>query len=145
MNTLILFLGFFSALLFACVIVIRFDTLCGWKESIFKVLQGAADRPIRFFFLAAFLWFVLLALRVHAGFRLSPIWHKTILFLVCVYTFVFFNPQQAVSTANAKEPVYCPDKMAYSVMGGHYIRCEDFDEFHAELHKGVLRKDLYLK
>lgn len=131
------------AFLIPFIFFVSFDSLCGWQESIFKILNSSRNRPVRFIFFAALLWLIILRLRIHT-LRLPPIWHRSLLFVVCVYTFVFFNPGQAVSNAKANEPVYCPDGMAYSVGGGHYIRCEDFDLFHEELHNGKTRADLYI-
>ncbi len=71
--------------------------------------------------------------------------HKLLLSFVCAYTFLFFNPQTALSTAKPQKDVYCPNNYAYGVAGGHYIKCEDFDEFHLDLFHGKTRTDLYIK
>lgn len=77
--------------------------------------------------------------------RHGSLWHKVTLSFVCVYTFLFFNPQEALSTHKSNVTVYCPDGYAFKVDGSHYIRCEDFDEFHADQHNGKPRADLYIK
>lgn len=135
----------FSALTFLIFLVslIRFDTLVRWQEAILKILDGTRNRPIRFVFFAALFGFLGCSLRINT-LRLPPVWHRSILCFVCLYTFVFFNPIQAVSNAKAVSTVLCPDGLAYRLVSGHYIRCEDFDEFHADLARGTVRADLYI-
>lgn len=70
--------------------------------------------------------------------------HRILLFFVCCYTFVFFNPQVGVSSAKQGNTVHCPDGYAYRLANGHYIRCEDFDLYHEDEFKGRIRADLYL-
>lgn len=128
---LVTLIGFFS-----------FETLGRWQEAHFKVLDRGADRAIGLIFFAALGYFIItLGLRVHT-FSLKRVWHIPALVGVCIYTFVFFNPQANISSANT---TYCPDGYAFRLKSGHYIRCEDFDEFHIEKARGHMRTDLYLK
>lgn len=144
MPFLIVLLIFFFALLIALVCVVRFETLCCWQESVLQILKGGRYGTVRLFFFAALFGFFSLGLRIHT-LRLPPICHRSILVLVCIYTFVFFNPQAALSTSKQGGDVYCPDGYAFKVDGGHYIACEDFDEFHEERSRGKTRTDLYLR
>lgn len=144
MPFLIVLLLFFFALLFALIIFISFDTLCSWQETVLQILKGGRYGTIRLIFLTALFGFFSLGLCIHT-FRIPPAVHKTILVIVCIYTFVFFNPQAALSTSKQGGDVYCPDGYAFKVDGGHYIACEDFDEFHEERSRGKTRTDLYLR
>jgi hypothetical protein len=62
-----------------------------------------------------------------------------------IYTFIYFNPQAAMSTQKPSNETFCPNGMAYGVKGGHYVRCEDFDEYHLDEYHGKIRVDLYIK
>lgn len=132
------------ALLFFLVTLIgffSFGTLVRWQETHLQILNRGGSCGIGLIFFAAFGYFIItLGLRVHT-FSLKRGWHWTALVGVCIYTFVFFNPQANISSANT---VYCPDGYAFQLKSGHYIKCEDFDLFHVEQSKGNLRTDLYI-
>jgi hypothetical protein len=143
MDSLILAGFLFLALLITFIVIVSLETLIGWQERVLQVLDGSRNRPIRFIFFAALGCWLACGARIHS-FSLAPVWHRFFLCLVCIYTFVFFNPQQNMSNAKAAQTVLCPDGLAYRLPAGQYIRCEDFDEFHAAWAKGNTRADLYL-
>lgn len=120
--------------LFAVRLVLGVDAFRSGKKPTLEQVQNRIGIFRLFGLFRSFLWP-----------RHSSLRHKIFLCLVCAYTFVFFNPQAALSTAKQNKDVYCPNGMAYQVEGGHYIRCEDFDEFHFDQYHGRLRKDLYIK
>lgn len=124
-----LYVGFFSIRF-----VLSLDTFHRWHKSTLQKIQNG----IGIFGLG---WFIFISLLWP---RHSSLRHKVILCFVCAYTFLFFNPQVALSTSKANNTTYCPDGMAYKVDNSHYIRCEDFDEFHADQYHGRLRADLYI-
>jgi hypothetical protein len=69
---------------------------------------------------------------------------KALLLSTVVFTFLFFHPDRILANL-FDERTLCPDGYAYQLGNGHYIRCEDFDEFHEGLSRGIFRKELYLK
>ncbi len=129
MTQLLVFLFFFTLpFLLASILFVSFKALgCGHK-AVLKIVERLRRDSIWLFFFAALLRIV--------GHR----W--VLLFLVSVYTFVFFNPSAAVSNAKEQDTTYCPNGYAYRIAIGRYIACEDFNEFYENAAKGIVRTDL---
>lgn len=120
----------FLALLLAVVLFIGFKALGCGHEAVLQIVQSLRRHTVGLVFFAA-----LLGVRI--------IGHRyVLLFLVCIYTFVFFNPTVAVSNAKAQDTTYCPNGYAVRIAVGRYIACEDFDEFYESAFKGITRTDL---
>lgn len=94
----------------------------------------------------------ILLIAVLCGFwmLLKPMWRKASLVVLFWYVSVYFNPpvsQGNQSNGITREEngilyVQCPDLTFIQLESGDFIRCEDFNEYFAARHQGIVRHDL---
>ena len=71
--------------------------------------------------------------------------HVFSLLVVFLYFSLLFNPRSAKYNQQIEGTVSCPNNYAYRLADGHYVRCEDFDEYFDSVYAGKARKDLYVR